>query len=284
MKWIKGYGEMLQEKYDYLKNREFFKKGGQDFLYSAMIDSINENDIEALEALIEDGLDVNHSRGYKIYGINLAVLKGRKEMVKIFLENGADPNQLDGINHFPLYIAVRMIKNHEIAKLLLEHGADPNMIKVVRPKEGSLLHNAIMDGDHKMVEILLDAGADPNESEMIPLLMINDVVTSLNTKIFKLLIDAGIDLEKKRGVNDHNILDGLMLKYSISKYRDNEKRKEAIMEAMRMAINAGGNPSTIFTSKEEMENALGPASSWYDGELSRLERRFKSTEIRRNLF
>ncbi|MFT4314242.1 MAG: DnaJ domain-containing protein, partial [Wolbachia pipientis] len=65
--------------------------------------------------------------------------------------------------YFPLSIALMQAKdsrNYSILKLLLENGADPN-IKLLH-NEASLYYYMVL-GDSRIVELLLQYGADPNQ-------------------------------------------------------------------------------------------------------------------------
>ncbi len=87
-----------------------------------------------------------------------AVVSGQLELVRLFLERGADPNlPEEGIapHGHALYSAVE--RGHfEIAKLLLEHGANPN---AAVESSADALSRAISRGDQPMVDLLCAHGA-----------------------------------------------------------------------------------------------------------------------------
>ena len=116
---------------------------------------------------------------------------GNDNLVKRFLEKGADANIVDGEGNSALtLVCKRTRKKTEIAKLLLEAGANINHVD----NNGySALINAIMHSKKKrssqIVQLLLDKGADPGQ-------MTNDMTTALyyafassNNKIVMSLIE-----------------------------------------------------------------------------------------------
>lgn len=84
-----------------------------------------------------------------------AAHRGSQAIVKLLLENGADPNShRDG--RTLLYMAA---DDEAIAKLLLENGADPNFHHADRK---TILCKAVGKGNEAVVKLLLENGADVN--------------------------------------------------------------------------------------------------------------------------
>ena len=93
-----------------------------------------------------------------LYG---AVVARATNLIKSFLEAGADPNVCDETGHSALHVAVEY-GDLEIMKLLLDAGADPDKQK----DDGwTPLHIATHDGHAPSVKALLDAGANPSIAE-----------------------------------------------------------------------------------------------------------------------
>ncbi len=106
-----------------------------------------EGHIEAIEALIDAGADINQlSKGTKTSAILIATMNGRYDLAKVLLDRGADPNlgnEPAGVT--PLYAAINIwyaphtsypqptaqfqqsLTHLELLKVLLERGADPNV-------------------------------------------------------------------------------------------------------------------------------------------------------------
>ena len=110
-----------------------------NYTYSSkLVAAIEDNDIEKLEDLLKKPGNVNSQpRVFSFDGtfppISYAAGDGKYEMVKLLLENGADPNA-KGVNSFtPLHLALNALNNHysnrfDIAKLLIEYGANVNAV------------------------------------------------------------------------------------------------------------------------------------------------------------
>jgi len=81
--------------------------------------------------------------------------KSNTSIVEILLSAGADPNAVDKMNVFPLYLACKA-GNTDIAKLLLTHGASPNM----KANDKYPLHAACRGWHYDLVKLLLQYNVD----------------------------------------------------------------------------------------------------------------------------
>jgi ankyrin repeat protein len=102
--------------------------------------------------------------GYSPLG--LAAFFKRRDVVKLLLDHGAQPNTPSRDQGFsPLHSAVATdagAADHEMIRALLVAGADPNL----RSSEGGTpLHTAAFTGDIETVELLLAYGADPTATD-----------------------------------------------------------------------------------------------------------------------
>jgi ankyrin repeat protein len=85
---------------------------------------------------------------------------GHFEVVKLFVENGADPNAKDDDNYDETALMKASRLGHfEIVKFLAEHGADPN---AKNDDSETALMEASEKGHFEIVKFLVEHGADLN--------------------------------------------------------------------------------------------------------------------------
>ena len=105
----------------------------------------------------------NRSLAWREYDTPLlwAAYEGRKDLVQLFLDKGADPNKASvNFGETPLYMTAQ--KGHkDVVQLLLDRGGDPNKVS----NHGlTPLHGAAHYGHKEVVRLLLDRGADPQST------------------------------------------------------------------------------------------------------------------------
>ncbi len=131
--------------------------------------------------------------------LHKAVEIGYRPLVRMLLENGADPDIVPPVTDIesfaPLHRAVWK-RDFEMVKLLLANGADSN----IRQYKGSTysgrvpLLTAILAESPTMVQILLDGGADPNiRVDYENRTLLYNAVLVENKAIVKILLEGGAD-------------------------------------------------------------------------------------------
>lgn len=90
--------------------------------------------------------------------LNRAIVLGDAELVKLFLQKGANLKARNEHRDTPLMIAVKTGKS-ALVPLLLEKGAEVDAADEV---SYTPLHRAILAGDKDLIKLLLEKGADPN--------------------------------------------------------------------------------------------------------------------------
>jgi ankyrin repeat protein len=128
------------------------------------------DDLELLRWLLDAKAELTSSADFeKDTGIHIACSRGNVDFLKLLLDHGVDPNQINNHGDSPLSTAARN-GYLAIVLLLLDHGVDPNQIN----KGGdSPLSTAACNGDLAIVLLLLAAGAgvpiDAQDAQRSPL-------------------------------------------------------------------------------------------------------------------
>jgi len=121
-----------------------------------------EDEPEVLLALIEKGVDVNSRNPYGGTALMIAAKRGFSNIVKILLENGADPNAVispptDPAQTYTALHTAAQESNNEIIALLIKSGANVN---VATGYGETPLISAALYGNESTVNVLLKHGAD----------------------------------------------------------------------------------------------------------------------------
>ncbi|KAK4186791.1 ankyrin repeat-containing domain protein [Podospora australis] len=152
-------------------------------------EAIDRNDDTSLRILLfPGGFDPNRRDAHRVSPIHHAILLGRHALVRILIDNRADPNDFlpsnptkkmlnprkypwhqllwdqfndDGAN--PLISAARKMNDPQMVGLLLEKGADPNF--KVPPGGGNVLGGVCAAHHLPAAKLLIDHGADPNHMD-----------------------------------------------------------------------------------------------------------------------
>nr|XP_051180267.1 uncharacterized protein LOC127294477 isoform X2 [Lolium perenne] len=120
----------------------------------------------------------------------VAVAIGNMELVRYFLDQGADKERLNDDGYTPLHLATG--KGVEMVELLLSKGANPNSLN----HGGTALHLAAIHGQHDIMKVLLDHHADHklalSGTDHTALVL---ATISCSLKCVKLLLEAGADVD-----------------------------------------------------------------------------------------
>lgn len=166
-------------------------KHNRTLLYIA----VNKRRHNIVKLLLENGADPDLKCTKKSETCLIsAVGKHDYEMVEILLEHEADPNIKCNIERYdtPLIFAVRQSR-YSIAKLLLENGADPN-IKYANYKTALSRVNAEFSLTNiEMIKLLLKHGADPNVEDDQDIILLSYAMIFNDIEIIELLLENGAD-------------------------------------------------------------------------------------------
>ena len=92
------------------------------------------------------------------------------EKTRLLLARGADANAVSANSRTPLLIATGTFGSTAVVKLLLENGANPNVTSPSYRGPLTPLREAARVGDDLVLRMLLDGGADPKNSGPFPLI------------------------------------------------------------------------------------------------------------------
>jgi len=147
-------------------------------------------DLAAVQACLEQGVDVNARDQWGRTALYLAAEKGHKEVVELLLEHGADVNAKDTRNRTALLYPAE--KGHkEVVELLLEHGADVN---AKDNWDCTPLHSAAEEGHKDIVELLITEGANVNARDRASRTPLHYAAEKGHKKIVGLLLAHGADV------------------------------------------------------------------------------------------
>ena len=132
--------------------------------------AIKRGNTEDVKLFLNQGADPNKLNYYDETSIHWASYGGNTEIVKLLLKNGADPNKANKDGTTPLHWVLRKyydkpyVANSEIVKLLLENGVDPNNPDGLGEPP---LHMILKHGNKEILELFLENGADPNKCDKL---------------------------------------------------------------------------------------------------------------------
>jgi ankyrin repeat protein len=150
--------------------------------------------VEIVKLLLDEGADVNWTNEYGWTALYAAVYYGHIEIVKLLLHSGADVNKSNNNGGAALYRAIQD-DNKTIVKLLLDSGADPNKAdkfgRTPLTEAVQFSYNQI-----RIVELLLDSGADKDKANVYGRTPLYIAAYNGHIDTVKLLLDAGADINK----------------------------------------------------------------------------------------
>lgn len=136
------------------------------------------------------------------YGVlaQMACIAGDQECVELLIKRDLDLNVLGSYYGTALQAASR-VSNIQIVDCLLKSGADVNVVSGVH---GTALRAAVIQGHEDLVRMLIGRGADINlrdkdEDQSV----LHLALEKRNSAIFKILLDAGADVEPKVKGQEH---------------------------------------------------------------------------------
>jgi ankyrin repeat protein len=122
-----------------------------------LIAAARTGDLAEIQALIDQGFDIDCELKYGGSALMLASARGEGEAVRLLIARGAKVNRRNRFGATPLLEAAE--KGHlELIKLLVEQGAEINM---PHNNGNTAILAATMRRDRKTIKVLVELGADP---------------------------------------------------------------------------------------------------------------------------
>jgi ankyrin repeat protein len=153
---------------------------GPEFkLIHAICESLS---IEIVDFLVQNGFDLISENGDAI--MNGAVERGRLDMIRYLIKQGVPvDSHVKGIRCTPLLIATKA-KQREVVKLLLENGADPT----AKFRNIGILHEACITGDPEIVSLIMEHGADLSSLDGDEMTCFHTVARFSNVEVLRVLM------------------------------------------------------------------------------------------------
>jgi ankyrin repeat protein len=155
------------------------------------------NNIECLKILIENGADINKCKNGGYLPSHITCKKNNIECLKILIENGSNLNKCSNDDTSPLFIACQY-NNFECLKILIENGADVNKCN---DENTSPLFMACQENNIECVKILIENGADINKFSCEKNSPLNVSCHIDNIECVNILIKSNINIYLKNKYN-----------------------------------------------------------------------------------
>ena len=158
--------------------------------------------VEVLQVVTSDGNSLSEDFTIDNSALLRSVRRNKIDMVRKYLEKGADVNAKDDSGFFPLLIAVDN-NNYDMEKLLISKGADLNLKtgKIYGKKGivdyGTALMYSTKLGLYEISKLLIVSGADLNIQNEDGKTALMIAAERGNEKLTKLLISKGADVNIK---------------------------------------------------------------------------------------
>ena len=155
-------------------------------------------DIHTTRTLLESGYDPNIQDGNGNTALILSIIDNDIDAVELLLEYKADTNikNLGGATALQFALDIAWVQNYEIAELLVSQGADPNVVdKYNDTPLMTICQNADEIDPTDLIILLIDNGAHVNKKDDTRdgLTVLSYVVAIGDYELTKLLLEHGAD-------------------------------------------------------------------------------------------
>lgn len=190
------------------------------------------------------------------YPIHLATVNGNFAIIKLLIENGANPNVQDNEGNTPMIKSIECGHEH-LVKYFLSNGADPNLSDL---DNNTALHWAIMTESIIAIDALLsskkcDLTLRNNKDETCLHLAVRSPL--INTLTFDLMVKAGSDLNAKDqlGLTVLDIAQACNNKVAMNAFNRHYGQGEDFKPRVDSYQNDGNNPSDNNNDNNNQETS-----------------------------
>lgn len=150
-----------------------------------------EGHYDVVRLLLENGADPNFYCGELGHALGAAAERGDERVIRLLLDYGADANAEARLGQSALQVAA-LYRHYRAVKILLDNGADAD---ARGGNLGTALQTAPMDpGDEQIALLLVDSGADVNAVGQLPSTPLAKASLAGNEKLVGILIQNGADV------------------------------------------------------------------------------------------
>ncbi|MEJ2240501.1 MAG: ankyrin repeat domain-containing protein, partial [Gemmatimonadales bacterium] len=209
---------------------------------SSVADAVMEGDTSALDALLDEGANINSPQVDGSTALHWAVYRNDIDTAQLLIEAGADPSAVTRAGISPLYMA-SLYGNPQMIRILFTAGADVNE---VGPYEVTPLMLAARNGNPEAIEVLLEAGAETEAVESIRgTTALMWAVDQKHPEAVRVLLEAGADFSARSGEA------GLPRNYVSNRVSVDTVREAR--ERLRLAKETGVSPEELRRAEEARE-------------------------------
>ncbi len=168
-------------------------------------------------------VNINEKNFYFETALHMAVNNNNIEIVKLLLDNGADVNAKDVEENTPLHIASE--KGYtKVVNQLLTNKKSKNKININEKDNdwNTPLHMAANNNKIGIVKLLLDNGADVNAKDVLGIIPLCDAVNNNNIAIIKLLFKKENDININNNKNKNTLYDSILNWPNFNKQEENK--------------------------------------------------------------
>jgi len=153
-----------------------------------LLKAVDKADLVKINELLRKNVSPDtRRRSDRTPAIVIAAQAANSAVVKLLLDNDANPNLSDNRGQTPLMVRAT-VGDTNMIKLLLSYGADPNRADI---GQETALMKAVRGRKFKAAQALIEAGADPNVQDLTGKTALEYAKISRSRRFVRLLQDAG---------------------------------------------------------------------------------------------